>query len=306
MKKNTTILVLTFFTLSALETQSSNNKTLEKRAQLATELKDYRLSESCNLNLLARAFKSQSAAETTKHINLTKKIASKNNPSIITMRNFEMAIDEIEGGAELGFLHPKRINQKKYLHESAIHEAGHILASVKHPKLVTLFGSIALRKNSAGFNFAIPTSENYKDFTHNEIEMVLMQNMAGPVAEQVFNIPNESRLTFLYRSIVKQSHQPKIELSFEELINRQSAQQDLEQVKNYIRSAINDNLLREEDALNIIESVYQETVKLVQNHTTEIQQLANALERETYISMDEIYKICNTIRPKLDIESNLT
>ncbi len=300
--------ILIFLVLNGLQVQSSDHATLsfqEKRKSISDQLTDAGLAIDCNLNFLARAFRGKNAQEINQHVELVKTLAEKNNPGLVKMRNFEVAIDEIEGGAELGSLHPLNVFKnmgQKYRHQSAIHEAGHILAAVKNPSVISLFGSIALRKKSSGSHFGILVKDS-PDASCKDIEMKIVECIAGPVAEQVFNIQDRSMLSRLCEQLsLNFVSKQNVEISLDELVNRCSAKSDMDQVRTILMSLVEHGVLSEEKVLPVLTALYDYTVKLVQDHKKEINALAAELEKNSYISSDKIYEICKVVRPVIDVE----
>lgn len=136
--------------------------------------------------------------------------------------------------------------------------------------------------------------------THEDIEKLAIQSMAGPVAEQVFNIQDDAIVPKLLNKYwYKQM--PVTVLTFEELLQRKSGQDDLALVRE-MASYVNGQDASASDVLGTGEDWYEKTLQFVKDHKSEIERVAHILETKKYISMDEIYAACGALRPKFDFE----
>lgn len=294
----------------------------QRLALIATQLESADKADDLDLNLLAAWIKVDDAEFIISFIDKAKKLAGLDS---LAMSHFEKVFYELNAGSQRGFFDCWRLascltdNQQ----ESALHEAGHLVASAYHPKMVALCGTIIQRSGAEGIYQNCDISENRSDWTIEDVKRAVVVNLAGPVTEQVFNIHPIGMLNRIWDRYIHHLDYADVELSFEELVNRKAAEDDLRGARQLILALVAhscqaqgldcspENLQNEDvqEQYNIIynqlvKELHQQVVEFVQIHKPEIQKLANLLEENGYVSTREIYEVCNKKRPLLDIERN--
>ena len=299
----------------------NNRLTVEQRYAIITKkLENVKKSNDLNLKLLAGWIKVHEKDGIEMHIDEAQAIATKEKSDVLTMRHFEKMYYQHSGGSKRGLFDPTRliISLSDDKQESALHESAHIIASVYHPKMIALGGTIVPRKKASGIYLDFDRSDDRNDWTISDDEKSVIINLAGPVAEQVFNIQSIGYVKKVWDKYIHHQKYDDVELSYEELVKRTSADADLDGAQPAILF-IASNRCRaqgldcdsqdeatQEKCAEIVNQVtnelYHQTVEFVQDHKPEIEKLAAIMYAKNYVSSDEIYAVCGMQRPLLDIE----
>lgn len=289
---------------------------------IATKLANVKKSDDLNVKLLA-AWINADKDIIEQMVDGAQGVAQKEKSDVLTMRHYEKAYYELNAGPEMGIFNLKRLTMHltNDEQETALHEAAHLVACAHHPKIMALSGTIVPHQRALGLYQKIDLSENNDNWTNDDTRKEIVYQLAGPVAEQVFNIQNIDGVNKIWDTYICHPDYADVELSFEELVNRESAEGDLNCARPGISALVQyscqlegldcspENLDNEdakakydEVSQQVMNECYQETVEFVQAHKPEIVKLAAVLYEKKYVSSDEIYEACGMTRPLLDIE----
>jgi len=149
---------------------------------LKVHAKGKRLDSSVNLKTIARATVGFTGADLSNLLNEAAILAARNNRPVLNMDDLNEAMMKITAGPEK----KSRVQNRKDLKETAIHEAGHAVAmyhlptqdSVRHITIVP-------RGNSLGATWHLPKDDS-ANMTRNQMYEEIVSLLGGRVAEALF------------------------------------------------------------------------------------------------------------------------
>ena len=141
-----------------------------------------RLDDSVNLKTIARATVGFTGADLSNLLNEAAIMAARNNRPVLNMDDLNEAMMKIMAGPEK----KSRVQNRKDLKETAIHEAGHAIAmyhlptqdSVRHITIIP-------RGNSLGATWYLPKDDS-ASMTRNQMYEEIVSLLGGRVAEALF------------------------------------------------------------------------------------------------------------------------
>jgi ATP-dependent Zn protease len=239
--------------------------------------------------------------------------------SPITMSDVELALEEMISGSATA----KELNPKELIN-TAIHEAGHAVATACDKKYILRSVSIIPRTSSCGRILHCQTDED-ASWTINDCKNMIVISLCGGIAEQVFKFdtswyadtyPVGQRQNF--DECCKLAQNKIVSPGLAELLMIPGAISDMMHaryladyiVKRYLKmqSSLQDKEDKhgqiENEICKILESCYQKGLKLLQTHKSKVEQIAQLLMQHEIISGDAIYTLFNTKRPLYGFERN--
>ena len=149
---------------------------------LKVHAKGKRLDASVNLKTIARATVGFTGADLSNLLNEAAILAARNNRPVLNMDDLNEAMMKITAGPEK----KSRVQNRKDLKETAIHEAGHAIAmyhlptqdSVRHITIIP-------RGNSLGATWYLPKDDS-SNMTRNQMYEEIVSLLGGRVAEALF------------------------------------------------------------------------------------------------------------------------
>ncbi len=295
---------------------------------IMTELQKFKVADNVHKKILARWVKIAKKEDIMMLIEQAHDIAQeeRGKKASMIMRDFEQAYYLLDAGyiIEPDIAARYNIDQKladQIMHdqqyESSLHEAGHIVAYAKYPnsKFIAISATSVAREQAMGIYVTVDRFEDQLA-SDDYLEQKIIATLAGGVTEQVFHLqPLRTWDQVLKKYIHKIAYQPG-ELSFEELLNRGVSDDDLNSIIPLLQQlaesklqqqGINDEDLEakviQDKKQELILRLYDQTVHFVKNHKKEITRLAKILEKDGFISMQQIYQECEMQRLRFDFEA---
>ena len=149
---------------------------------LKVHAKGKRLDDSVNLKIIARATSGFTGADLSNLLNEAAILAARQNRPVISMDDMNEAMMKVMAGPEK----KSRVQNRKDLRETAIHEAGHAVAMYNLPTQDTVRHiSIIPRGNSLGATWYLPKDDS-SNMTRNQMYEEIVSLLGGRVAEALF------------------------------------------------------------------------------------------------------------------------
>ena len=230
----------------------------------------------------------------------------------ISMSDVELSLEEMIDGSATA----KELDTKNLI-KTAIHEAGHAVATACDKKFILRSVSIIARTSSCGRILHCLSDED-ASWTMNDCKDMIVVSLCGGIAEQVFKFdkswyadkypvgqeqnfneccklaknkiisPGLAELLTMPGAIGDMMHARYLaDYMVKRYLNMQSSLQDKEDKHGQIENEI----------CHILESCYQKALKLVKTHKTKVEQIAQLLMQHEIISGDAVYNLFDTKRP---------
>ena len=149
---------------------------------LKVHAKDKRLDDSVNLKTVARSTAGFTGADLSNLLNEAAIMAARANRPVLTMDDMNEALMKIIAGPAKR----SRVPQRKDLKTTAIHEAGHAIATYRLPTQDPVRHiTIIPRGQSLGSTWSLP-SDDSSNMTRNEMYEEIVSLLGGRVAEALF------------------------------------------------------------------------------------------------------------------------
>ena len=149
---------------------------------LKVHAKGKRLDESVNLKTIARSTSGFTGADLSKLLNEAAIMAARDNRPVLTMEDLNEAMMKIIAGPAK----KSRVQTRKDLRTTAIHEAGHAVATYKLPTQDPVRHiTIIPRGQSLGSTWSLPHDDS-SNMTRNEMYEEIVSLLGGRVAEALF------------------------------------------------------------------------------------------------------------------------
>ena len=149
---------------------------------LKVHAKGKRLDDSVNLRTIARATAGFTGADLSNLLNEAAILAARNNRPVLNMEDINEAIMKVAAGPEK----KSRVQSRKHLKDTAIHEAGHAVSMYHLPTQGPVRHiSIVPRGNSLGATWHFPADDS-DNMTRNQMYEEIVTLLAGRVAEALF------------------------------------------------------------------------------------------------------------------------
>ena len=149
---------------------------------LKVHAKGKRLDESVNLNTIARSTAGFTGADLSNLLNEAAIMAARDNRPVLTMEDLNEAMMKIIAGPAK----KSRTKTRKDLKTTAIHEAGHAVATYKLPTQDPVRHiTIIPRGQSLGSTWSLPHDDS-SNMTRNEMYEEIVSLLGGRVAEDLF------------------------------------------------------------------------------------------------------------------------
>ncbi|MGZ6254689.1 MAG: AAA family ATPase [Candidatus Chromulinivorax sp.] len=244
-----------------------------------------------NIEKLALATRGFSGAELANLVNEAAILAANAQQEAITMRDVELAFDNITLGRE----DTGKMQSQEALKKTAYHEAGHTIALLRLDKKNMLHkSSIAPRGGTLGVMRLMPVYESY-DLTKEDMLNDIIMSLAGRAAEEVFGFglgagaySDLQRTHALAYAMVAQYGMS------DALRNISYSQRG--QLPNDIATQV------EREIQKIIIECTQKAHKLITDNKKDVEKIAQLLLQKNTVLGEEIYNLLNLQVPKLQDE----
>ena len=149
---------------------------------LKVHAKDKRLDDSVNLKTVARSTAGFTGADLSNLLNEAAILAARENRPVLTMEDLNEALMKITAGPAK----KSRVQIRKDLKETAIHEAGHAVAMYHLPTHDPVRHiTIIPRGQSLGSTWSLPRDDSF-NMTRNQMYEQIVSLLGGRVAEALF------------------------------------------------------------------------------------------------------------------------
>ena len=149
---------------------------------LKVHAKGKRLDESVSLKTIARATPGFTGADLSNLLNEAAIMAARGNRPVLTMEDLNEALMKIIAGPAKH----SRVRQRRDLKTTAIHEAGHAIATYRLPTQDPVRHiTIIPRGQSLGSTWSLPSADT-SNMTRNEMYEEIVSLLGGRVAEDLF------------------------------------------------------------------------------------------------------------------------
>ena len=149
---------------------------------LKVHAKDKRMDESVNLKTIARSTSGFTGADLSNLLNEAAIMAARENRPVLTMEDLNEAMMKIIAGPAK----KSRVQTRKDLKTTAIHEAGHAIATYRLPTQDPVRHiTIIPRGQSLGSTWSLPHDDS-SNMTRNEMYEEIVSLLGGRVAEDLF------------------------------------------------------------------------------------------------------------------------
>ena len=149
---------------------------------LKVHARDKKLDASVNLNTVARSTAGFTGADLSNLLNEAAILAARDNRPVLTMEDLNEALMKITAGPAK----KSRVQTRKDLKETAIHEAGHAVAMYNLPTHDPVRHiTIIPRGQSLGSTWSLPKDDS-SNLTRNEMYEQIVSLLGGRVAEALF------------------------------------------------------------------------------------------------------------------------
>ncbi|HZT44913.1 MAG TPA: cell division protein FtsH, partial [Gaiellaceae bacterium] len=209
------------------------------------------------------------------------------NLDAIGQAEFEAAMERVVAG-----LQQRRVVSEKEKRILAYHEAGHALMSYLMGDALPVHKvTIVSRGQSLGYTLNLPMEDRY---LHTKEELIDMMKvfLAGRAAEQVVfgRVTNGAandleRATALARSMV-------FEYGMGEAVSSRTVRAD-----NYALSE-ETKRLRDAEQAHLTDEAFQEAIRLLEKHRTDLDRLANALLEKETLGKEELDRLLAHVEPE--------
>ena len=149
---------------------------------LKVHARDKKLDASVNLNTVARSTAGFTGADLSNLLNEAAILAARDSRPVLTMEDLNEALMKITAGPAK----KSRVQTRKDLKETAIHEAGHAVAMYNLPTHDPVRHiTIIPRGQSLGSTWSLP-KDDFSNLTRNEMYEQIVSLLGGRVAEALF------------------------------------------------------------------------------------------------------------------------
>ena len=149
---------------------------------LKVHAKDKRLDESVSLKTIARSTPGFTGADLSNLLNEAAIMAARDNRPVLNMEDLNEALMKIIAGPAKR----SRVQQRRDLKTTAIHEAGHAIATYRLPTQDPVRHiTIIPRGQSLGSTWSLPSNDT-SNMTRNEMYEEIVSLLGGRVAEDLF------------------------------------------------------------------------------------------------------------------------
>ena len=149
---------------------------------LKVHTRDKRLDESVSLKTIAQSTPGFTGADLSNLLNEAAIMAARDNRPVLTMEDVNEALMKIIAGPAKR----SRVRQRRDLKTTAIHEAGHAIATYRLPTQDPVRHiTIIPRGSSLGATWILPENDS-ANMTRNEMYEELVSLLGGRVAEEIF------------------------------------------------------------------------------------------------------------------------
>ncbi len=260
---------------------------------LGVHTKKIPLSDDVDISILARASSGFSGADLANLVNEAALNAARYNQKVVRMVDFEFAKDKVLMGAERRSM----IISDEEKRVTAIHEAGHAVLAVKLPHADPIHKvTIIPRGMALGLTMQVPVDEkhNYsRDYLNDRIAILL----GGRIAEEIMigqittGAGNDlERATEMAHSMVCEWGMSDAmgPLTFGKKEEQIFLGREIAQRSDYSE----DTALRiDQEVKRIVTESYQRALKVLQDHRSGLQGLADALLSREVLDADQVHRI---------------
>lgn len=249
---------------------------------LNINFKTVKMAIDVDINRIARLTSGFSGASLSNLINESAILAANNNRIVIEMKDIELAFDNITLGREIKgmeFTYEDRL-------ATAIHEAGHAAGWLfgKSKAYAIHKASITPRSHTLGIVHAIELHES-GSLTETEMKAMIVVALCGGLAEQEFGFDKSTGVSndlakaraIAYDMVVKYGMSEELNyLSYDEIDHR---------LPNDIATQVHKAVQR------IVDECFVIAKKLVADHRTDIEKIADLLMIKGTVLGDDIYQL---------------
>ena len=254
---------------------------------LEQEFAEIKTSDDINIPLFARIIGPMSYTEILVIIAMAESFSIKNNNEI-NMQNLEDAYVNMKYGMQ------RQHNNTSYTMETAIHEAGHVVARIYRASEQSVLYSVTVtpRMHSSGITLSNKLMR-LQNYNYNNYRNNIMVLLSGGIAQQFFGLPK----LFEGKNLVA-------------LLHDQGCVDDIKDaydiayimVKMKLVMLNNDAFIKSE-VDKIIAECYEIVWDFVIQHAEDVRLIADLLVEKGTVSGDEIYNMLGVDKPLYDFES---
>src|SRR5437773_1359180 len=245
------------------------------------------LAADVDLDLIARQTAGLTGADLANIANEAAIFAGRREAQYVTHVDFEGAMERVVAG-----LQQRRVVTEKEKRILAFHEAGHALMShLMGEAMPVQKVTIVARGQALGYTLNLPAEDRY---LHTKEELVDMMTifLAGRAAEQIVfgRVTNGAandleKATGLARSMV-------FEYGMSEIVSSRTMRAD-----NYALSE-ETKRLRDAEQARLTDEAFQEAIRLLEKHRSDLDRLAAALLEKETLNKDELDSLLADVEPE--------
>ncbi|MDY0190109.1 MAG: ATP-dependent zinc metalloprotease FtsH [Desulfuromonas sp.] len=255
------------------------------------------LSDSVELEVIAKGTPGFSGADLANLINEAALLAARANKDIVDMSDLEAAKDKVLMGAERRSMVITEEEKKV----TAYHEAGHALVSLNMPGSDPVHKiSIIPRGRALGVTMYLPSEEKYSE-SRDGLLRSMCSLLGGRAAEEIFlgsittgasnDIERVSKLA--HKMVCEWGMSEKLgTISFGEKEGEIFLGKDMGHTKNYSEATAQ---LIDEEVSGLIKTCYERTMKILRDNSAAMELMAHELLEKETIDAQDIARIMATV-----------
>ncbi|MBS3763515.1 MAG: ATP-dependent zinc metalloprotease FtsH [Planctomycetes bacterium] len=257
---------------------------------LEIHLRDIKVADNLDLDVIARGTPGFSGADLEALVNESAILAASRHKKAVTLSELEEARDKVRFGRQK----KSRVMCEEDRKMTAYHEAGHTLVASLHPDVEPLHKvTIIPRGLSLGMTMILPEKDKY-GMRKRECIGTLVMNLAGRVAESMFCNDISSGAKDDIDNATKLARKMVTQWGMSEKLGPVSYSDDEEHVflgSEITRSRKHGEHIAEEideEIHGMLTDAYSEATKMCEEHSDELEQLAEALLKLETLNSDEV------------------
>ena len=260
----------------------------ERKEIFGVHLRPLKLADDIDVEILASLSPGFSGADIANICNEAALIAARNKKEKVEQKDFMQARDRVVGGLE----RKSKIISPKEKSIVAHHEAGHAVASWYLKNVDSLDKvSIIPRGKSLGAAWYLP--EEHQIITKSKFIDQICASLGGRAAEElIFNEVSTGALDDLEK-VTKQAYNMVAYYGLDDIIGPMSFYDSTGQNERLFGKPYSENMahLIDKEVQNLITTAYQRTKKLLVNHKSELENLAQHLLKKEVAYKNDIERI---------------
>ena len=264
----------------------------DRAAIVNVHIKKIATDGAIDVNRIAQATGGWSGADLANLMNEAAILAVNKKANKVTMNEINDAYDNIKLGREL--LNYEQTPEELY--ETAIHEAGHTVATVfcKNNKYPLQKVTIQPRSNSLGITMRIPLNDVLSQ-TYEEFRADIIIKLSGRIAEELFGMSINTG--------AGSDLEGARETAYHMVVICGMGRADLAYMSyNEIDHQLPESLATKihEEVQAIVHECQQEAFALLSAHKADIKKLADLLVQKKVVYGDEVYTLFGQVAPKIE------